>query len=152
MLVCPTGARVARRDAIDHHLRRASGTTRCRRELAVQLTQHPTGVGLWRIAPDLKRICFTAPDTVHPDEKARLDKRFDVRIRNAMTPLYSLWAFEIGTSQVTRLTRDTTYSVGDLSLSPDDQWIGCHGLSTSRFERNILEQNEPVGRPPHRAR
>ena len=108
---------------------------------AVQLTQHPTGVGLWRIAPDSKRIYFTAPDTVDPDEKARLDKRFDVRIRNAVTPLYSLWAFEIGTSQVTRLTRDTTYSVGDLSLSPDGQWIGYHGLSTSRFERNILEQN-----------
>ena len=108
---------------------------------AVQLTRHPTGVGLWRIAPDSKRILFTAPDTVDPDEKARLEKRFDVRIRNATTPLYSLWAFEIATSQITRLTRDTTHSVGDMTLSPDGKWIGYHGLSTSRFERNILEQN-----------
>ena len=108
---------------------------------AVQLTRHPTGVGLWRIAPDSKRILFTAPDTVDPDEKARLEKRFDVRIRNATTPLYSLWAFEIATSQITRLTRDTTHSVGDMTLSPDGKWIGYHGLSTSRFERNILDQN-----------
>ena len=108
---------------------------------AVQLTRHPTGVGLWRIAPDSKRILFTAPDTVDPDEKARLEKRFDVRIRNATTPLYSLWAFEIATSQITRLTRDTTHSVGDMTLSPDGKWIGYHGLSTNRFERNILEQN-----------
>lgn len=107
----------------------------------VQLTRHPTGVGLWRIAPDSRRIYFAAPDTVDPDERARLEKRFDVRVRNADAPLYSLWALDVGSSQTTRLTRDASYSVGDMALSPDGKWIGFHGLSTSRFERNILEQN-----------
>ena len=108
---------------------------------ATAITKHPTGVGMWRIAPDSRRIYFAAPDTVDPDEKARLEKRFDVRVRNAETPLYSLWALELDGMRTTRLTHDSTFSVGDMALSPDGKWIGFHGLSTSRYERNILEQN-----------
>ncbi len=106
----------------------------------VQLTRHPTGVGLWRFAPGAQRIYFTAADTVDADEKLRLEKRFDVRIRNSETPLYSLWSLDLDGKRTTRLTRDTSYSVGDMTISPDGKWIGFHGLSTSRYERNILEQ------------
>ena len=106
----------------------------------VQLTRHPTGIGMWRFAPDAKRIYFTSADTVDADEKLRLEKRFDVRIRNSETPLYSLWALDLDGKRTTRLTRDTSYSVGDMTISPDGKWIGFHGLSTSRYERNILEQ------------
>src|SRR4029078_909869 len=42
----------------------------------VQLTRHPTGVGLWQFAPDSKRIYFVTADTVDKDQPARLDKRF----------------------------------------------------------------------------
>ncbi|HYW50852.1 MAG TPA: prolyl oligopeptidase family serine peptidase, partial [Gemmatimonadaceae bacterium] len=108
----------------------------------VQLTRHPTSVGMWRFSPDAKRIYFTAPDTVDPDAKARLEKRFDVRVRNMEMPLYSLWMFDVGTQRTTRLTRDSTYSVGDMTISPDGRWIGFHGLSPDRYERNILEQND----------
>ena len=108
----------------------------------VQLTRHATGVGLWKFSPDSKRIYFAAADSVDPDEKARLDKRFDVRIRNAESPLYSLWALDLDTKRTTRLTRDSTYSVGDMTISPDGKWIGYHGISANRYERNILEQNE----------
>ena len=108
----------------------------------VQLTRHPTGVGLWRISPDSRRIYFAAPDTVDPDERVRLEKRFDVRVRNMETPLYSLWALDLAAQRTTRLTRDSTYSVGDMTLSPDGKYIGYHGLSADRYERNILEQNE----------
>ncbi len=106
----------------------------------VQLTRHPTGIGMWRFAPDAKRIYFTAADTVDADEKLRLEKRFDVRIRNSDAPLYSLWALDLDGKRTTRLTSDSTYSVGDMTISPDGKWIGYHGLSTSRYERNILEQ------------
>ena len=106
-----------------------------------QITRHPTSVGLWKLAPDSKRIYFAAPDTLDPDARLRLENRFDVRIRNMETPLYSLWAFDVDTRKMTRLTRDTTYSVGDLTISPDGKYLAYHGLSTSRYERNILEQN-----------
>ena len=109
---------------------------------SVPITHHSTGIGMWRIAPDSKRIYFAAPDSLDPDERVRLEKRFDVRVRNAETPLYSLWALDVSTQQATRLTHDSTYSVGDMTLSPDGKWIGYHGLSTSRYERNILEQTE----------
>ena len=108
----------------------------------VQLTRHDTGIGLWRFSPDGKRIYFAAPDTVDADARARLEKRFDVRVRNMEMPLYSLWSLDLDTQRTTRLTRDTTFSVGDMNISPDGKWIGFHGLSTDRYERNILEQND----------
>ena len=108
---------------------------------AVQLTRHPTGVGLWRVSPDSKRIYFATADTVDPDARLRLEKRFDVRVRNADVPVSSLWALDLDAKRTTRLTRDTSYSVGDFTISPDGKWIGFHALSANRYERNILEQN-----------
>jgi dipeptidyl aminopeptidase/acylaminoacyl peptidase len=107
---------------------------------ATQLTRHPSGVGLWQWAPDSKRIYFVTADTVDVDEKLRMEKRFDVRIRNMDMPVSSLWALELGTKQARRLTRDTSYSVGDFTISRDGRWIGFHGLSANRYQRNILEQ------------
>ncbi|MEQ1693514.1 MAG: hypothetical protein ABMA00_19655, partial [Gemmatimonas sp.] len=47
------------------------------------LTRHPTGVGQWRISPDAKRVYFITADTVDKDEKARVEKKFTVNVRNA---------------------------------------------------------------------
>ncbi len=88
-----------------------------------QITRHPTGVGLWRFSPDSRRIYFAAPDTLDPDARLRLENRFDVRIRNMETPLYSLWALDLDSKRTTRLTRDTTYSVADLTISPDGKYL-----------------------------
>ena len=108
----------------------------------VQITHHPTGVGLWQLAPDRKRIYFVTADTVDHDERARIDKRFDVRVRNPEAPISSLWVFDLDSKQTTRLTHDTTYSVGNFTISHDGKWIGFHGMSPNRYERNILEQND----------
>ena len=106
-----------------------------------QLTRHPNGIGLWRMSRDSKRIYFVTADTTDPDERLRLEKRFDVRVRNADVPVSSLWALDLDSRRTTRLTRDTTYSVGEFTLSDDGRWIGFRGLSANRYERNILEQN-----------
>ena len=106
-----------------------------------QITHHPTGVGLWRFSPDSKRIYFATADTVDIDERLRLEKRFDVRVRNAETPASSLWALDLADRKTTRLTRDTSYSVGDFTISDDGHWIGYHGIANNRYARNILEQN-----------
>jgi dipeptidyl aminopeptidase/acylaminoacyl peptidase len=105
-----------------------------------QITRHPTGVGMWRWAPDSRRIYFVTADTVDPDERLRLEKHFDVRIRNMEVPVSSLWDVDVASRQTTRLTRDTSYSVGDFTVSGDGRWIGYHGISSNRYERNILEQ------------
>ncbi len=107
---------------------------------AARITKHPTGVGLWRWAPDSKRIYFVTADTVDPDERLRLEKHFDVRIRNMEVPVSSLWAVNVATQQTERMTHDTAYSVGDFTISDDGKWIGYHGISSDRFQRNILEQ------------
>ena len=107
-----------------------------------QLSRHAAGVGLWRWSPDSRRIYFATADTLDPDEQARLAARFDVRVRNADVPVSSLWALDVGSRQETRLTRDTSYSVGDFTISPDGRYIGFHGISANRYQRNILEQND----------
>jgi dipeptidyl aminopeptidase/acylaminoacyl peptidase len=108
---------------------------------ATQLTRHPSGVGLWRLAPDSRRLYFATADTVDADERLRLEKRFDVRVRNMDLPVSSLWALDLDTKRTTRLTRDTSYSVGDFTISDDGKFIGYRGISANRYERNILEQN-----------
>ncbi len=37
---------------------------------------------------------------------------------------------------------DPSYSVADVTVSPDGKWIGYHGMSASRYERGNLEQND----------
>jgi dipeptidyl aminopeptidase/acylaminoacyl peptidase len=108
---------------------------------AEQLTKHPTGIGSWQWAPDGRRIYFTSPDTIDADEKARREKRFTVNIRNAETPLASLWALDIEPRGTKRLTQDASYSVGGFSISDDGKWIGFNGGSANRYERNITASN-----------
>ena len=106
----------------------------------VQLTRQSAGVGLWRLSSDSRRIYFATADTADPDARLRLEKRFDVRVRNMDVPVSSLWAIDLDSKRTTRLTRDTTISVGDFTISPDGKWIGYHGISANRYDRNILEQ------------
>ncbi|HKS06606.1 MAG TPA: S9 family peptidase [Gemmatimonadaceae bacterium] len=105
-----------------------------------QLTRHATGIGTWSLSPDSKRVYFTTPDTVDKDEKARRDKRFTVDIRNAETPLASLWVFDIDAKKTTRLTKDAAYTVANFTISDDNKWVGYRAISANRYERNITEQ------------
>ena len=116
-----------------------------------QITKHPTGISAWRWAPESQSIYFTAPDVADADEKARREKRFTVTIRNAETPLTSLWKVDLsrpssaekgpGTHKTTRLTEDSSYSVGAFTISDDGRWIGFNGGSARRYERNITQAN-----------
>ncbi len=105
-----------------------------------KLTAHTGGVSNWEIAPDSRRIYYTGPDEDAADERLRREKKFTVNIQNAETPLQSLWAFELETKKATRLTRDSSYTVQGMTISPDGKWIGFTGISSDRYERNITEQ------------
>ena len=107
----------------------------------VQLTHQQAGVGLWKWSPDSRRIYFVTADTLDKDEKLRVEKKFNVAIRNMSTPLSSLWALDVDTKKATRLTRDTSVTVTDFNISPDGRWIGYHGAAANRYMRNITEQD-----------
>jgi dipeptidyl aminopeptidase/acylaminoacyl peptidase len=109
---------------------------------ATQWTRHATGVGAWQWSPDGKHLYFTSPDSLDRDERARRDSRFTVDPRDPASSLHSLWTFDIDGRTERRLTNDATYSVGEFTISPNGQWIGFHGMSPSRYERGILEQND----------
>jgi dipeptidyl aminopeptidase/acylaminoacyl peptidase len=106
----------------------------------VQLTKQTAGVGLWRWAPDGKRIYFVTADTIDKDEKLRMEKRFNVAIRNMETPRSSLWVLDLATKAAQRLTRDTMIVVSNLNISDDGKWVGFTGTSADRYQRNITEQ------------
>jgi dipeptidyl aminopeptidase/acylaminoacyl peptidase len=107
---------------------------------AEQITRHPTGVGTWRWAPDSRRIYFETGDTTDSDDKLRREKKFTVNIRNAETPLSSLWALEIDDRQTKRLTEDSSYSVSSLTISDDGKWVAFRGQSPDRYKRNITQE------------
>jgi dipeptidyl aminopeptidase/acylaminoacyl peptidase len=107
----------------------------------VQLTHQQAGVGLWKWSPDSRRIYFITADTLDKDEKLRVEKKFNVAIRNMATPLSSLWALDVDAKKATRLTRDTSVTVTDFNISPDGRWIGYHGAAANRYMRNITEQD-----------
>ncbi|MEJ7812486.1 MAG: prolyl oligopeptidase family serine peptidase [Gemmatimonadaceae bacterium] len=107
---------------------------------AVQLTRQQAGVGLWQWAPDGKRIYFITADTLDKDEKLRMEKRFNVAVRNPDTPVSSLWALDVDAKQAKRLTRDSSITVTGLTVSDDGKWVGFRGISADRYKRNITEQ------------
>lgn len=105
-----------------------------------KLTSQLAGVGTWEWAPDSRRIYFVTADTADADEKLRREKRFTVDVRNAETPLSSLYALDFEPVRVTRLTRDSTITVSGFTISPDSRWVGFRGTAAERYKRNITEQ------------
>ena len=68
-------------------------------------------------SPDSARIYFSSPDTIDKDDKLRREKKFTVNIRNAETPLASLWTLDLDGKATKRLTEDSSYSVGNFTIS-----------------------------------
>lgn len=107
---------------------------------AVQWTHHATGMGDWQLSQDGKHVIFATPDSVDRDDRVRRQRGFTVRPRTVASSLHSLWVFDVESRQERRLTDDSSYSVGDFTISPDGRWVGYHGLSANRYRRGNLEQ------------
>ncbi|MYE04251.1 MAG: S9 family peptidase [Bacteroidetes bacterium SB0662_bin_6] len=105
-----------------------------------QLTAGEAGVDQWDFSPDGTRIYFTRPDSLYEDELKRREMGFTVDVRNAVTPLSSLWSVDVASAAERRETNDASYSVDSFTLSDDGRWIGITGGSPERYERNITAQ------------
>ena len=104
---------------------------------AVRITAGEAGIEEWDFTPDGSRIYFTRPDSFDEDEKERRERGFTADVRNAVTPLSSLWSVEVATGEERRETDDPSYSVDGFTISEDGRWIGFTGGSPERYERNI---------------
>ena len=105
-----------------------------------QLTDGEAGIERWDFSPDGSRVYFTRPDAFDEDEEQRREQGFTVDVRNAVTPLSSLWSVEVGTATERRETDDPSYSINGFTLSDDGRWIGITSGSPERYERNITGQ------------
>ena len=103
----------------------------------VQLTTGDAGVEQWDWSPGGGTIYFVRPDSFDEDEKRRLEEGFTVDVRNAVTPLSSLWSVDIASAQEQRLTRGSDFSVNGFVVSDDGRWLSFTGGSPARYDRNI---------------
>jgi dipeptidyl aminopeptidase/acylaminoacyl peptidase len=108
---------------------------------AEAVTKHAAGIGAWRLSPDSRRIYFVAAERRDEDEKRRREKKFTVDVRNAETPVQALWALDLDSRKVERLTTDSASSVEDFTLSDDGRWIGFRAIPADRYLRNVTEQD-----------
>ena len=108
----------------------------------VQLTKHSTPITWWEVSPDSRSLYFIAPDTVDKDNKDRVEKKFDVKIRNEDSPLRHLWAMNLEGRTEKRLTSGTDYTVGGVEISPDGRWIGFNGTPNDRYRRTVTETSD----------
>jgi len=107
-----------------------------------QLTRHATPVTSWQFSPDSRRIYFLAPDSFDKLNKDRIEKKFNVRIRNEETPLRHLWALDLETKRETQLTPGNDYSVSGITISKDSKWVGFHASPKDRYLRNITDASD----------
>ncbi len=106
---------------------------------AAPLTKHATAIRWWKISRDSRTLYYLAADTLDTDEKLRMEKKFDVRIRNQAEPVQHLWAMDLASRQAKRLTKGLDYSVDGVTLSDDGKWIGFRGTQNDRYFRGTLE-------------
>jgi len=105
-----------------------------------QITEGEAGIDRWEWAPEGTRVYFVRPDSFDEDEKQRKKEGFTVDVKNAVTPLSSLWSVDVATGTARRETEDGSYSVNGFTISDDGRWIGISGGSPQRYERNITGQ------------
>ncbi|MGE3616563.1 MAG: prolyl oligopeptidase family serine peptidase [Gemmatimonadales bacterium] len=105
----------------------------------VEITKHKTPVTWWDLTDDSRQLYFVSPDTVDKDNKDRVEKRFNVRVRNEDLPLDHLWVTDLASKQEKRLTGGTDYSVGGVTISGDGKWVGFEGAPNDRYKRTITE-------------
>jgi dipeptidyl aminopeptidase/acylaminoacyl peptidase len=109
------------------------------KEKPLQLTTHKAPVTSWQFSPDSKRIYFLSPDSVDKANEQRKVKKFDVKIRNEDSPPVHLWSIDLATKQERRLTGGADYSVSDVRISDNSQWIGFRGTPLNRYLRTVTE-------------
>ncbi len=104
-----------------------------------QLTDEAAGIEDWEFSPDASQLYFVRPDSVLTAEKLRRDAGFTVDIKNGITPFSKLYALNMASGAVRRLTDSNDFSVDGFTISPDGGWIGIDAGSTERYERNITQ-------------
>lgn len=103
------------------------------------LTRHATPVGWWRFSNDGQRLYFIAADSVDQANKERMERKFDVRIRNQDIPLNHLWTVDVATGAERRLTQGDQFSVEGVTLSDDGRWAGIRAFPNDRYARTTIE-------------
>ena len=106
---------------------------------AVQLTKHATPVGWWRLSRDGSKVFFLSVDSAAADRKNRLEKGFNVAVRNEDLPVQHLWVFDIAAKSEQRITEGSAYSVGGVTISDDGRWVGFRGSPNNRYYRTVTE-------------
>ena len=108
----------------------------------VALTKHATPITSWQLSHDGAQVLFRAADSVDKDNKTRVEKKFDVKIRNENLAIQHLWLLDVASRQERRFTSGTEYSVGNPVISDDGAWVGFSGSPNDRYKRTVTEASD----------
>ncbi len=106
-----------------------------------KLTSHKASIESWQFSPDGTSIYFVSADSADVPNRERKEKKFDVRIRNEVTPLQRLWRIDCTTKAMKNLTPDAPFAVEGVSISDDGTWIGFRGIPDDRTIRNTTDES-----------
>ncbi|MBM3786621.1 MAG: S9 family peptidase [Acidobacteria bacterium] len=99
--------------------------------------RHTAGVIAMHWSPDSKTLFFTAPDSLSPAEKRRMDLKFDVRIVDQPKPPTHVWALDAVEGVERRLTGGADFTVRDFGVSPNGEWIVLQSGPVDRHDTDI---------------
>jgi dipeptidyl aminopeptidase/acylaminoacyl peptidase len=100
-----------------------------------QLTRQRSGVGIWQLAPDSRRIYFMSPDSIDTEERERREARFTVDIYHSELPLDNLYALDLNPVRTTQLTKDPSVTITGFTISDDSRWVGFRAAPNERYKR-----------------
>jgi len=94
-----------------------------------QVTAVESGVGQFGWSPNGSRIAFTTTDPDGEEIKRRRERYSDFEIVRHDYRMNHLWAVEIGTGKLQRLTQGNGYAVYSFSWSPDGRKLAFDALA-----------------------
>jgi len=107
----------------------------------LQLTKHLPGITSFQFSPDSRHVYYVSPATFDKDNRERIEKKFDVRVRNQEVPPNYLWSLDLATRLPKQLTSGIEYSVADVRVSDDSRWVGFRGVRQDRYVRTVTDVN-----------
>ena len=113
-------------------------------DAALQLSKHATPVVSFTWATDSSRIFFLAADSQDKDDQKRREKNFTARIMDEPRPPQHLWSIAVADKSEKRWTSGNEYSVGQITLSRDNQWCAFRSISNDRHANRTTQDEAEI--------